>query len=233
MEATIQSVMAQTFADWELLLIDDASSDTTPEIARRFCALDARIRYFPLEANSGAAVARNMGLDQAQGRFIAFLDSDDLWAPNKLEAQIAWMKDEGVGFSYSGYTRMSEGGELLGSVQPPAEVTYQSLLYSNVIGCLTVVLDRERLELGRMPLIRKRQDYAFWLQLLKNGGTAKCYPGDLAFYRVRTGSISSNPFDASIYTWRVYRDVEKLSITRSSFYLGSHLLKSLLKRISL
>lgn len=225
---TVRSVLDQTLTDWEFLIVDDASSDGTAGIVRRFCQQDDRIRLLELAENSGAAVARNAGISAAQGRYIAFLDSDDLWLPEKLERQVAFMQEHGLAFSYTGYEMITEEGERTGIIhQAPASVSYADMLRYNRIGCLTAMYDTQLLGKVFMPELRKRQDYALWLKILRQTGMASGLPEVLALYRQREGSISSNKVDLIRYHWRLFREFERLSRTRSAYYLAWNVLGKL------
>lgn len=216
---SIESVLAQSEKDWELILIDDVSSDNTVQVVKNYCS-DDRVKLLKMSVNSGAAVARNRGLEEAKGRFVSFLDSDDIWLPNKLQSQIKFMKEKDVAFTFTDYQRIDEKGSLLGKpVISPSELTYERMLRSNQVGCLTAMYDSERLGYVSMPLLRKRQDYALWLKLIKRGGAALRVPEVLAHYRVRTGSISSNKIEMLKYNWLVFRKSERFGIIKSTYYL--------------
>lgn len=214
---TIASVQAQTWDDWELLVVDDASEDGSAEIVEDLAAEDSRIRVFRLERNGGAAVARNAAIEAARGRYIAFLDGDDLWLPHKLERQLAFMRENNAAFSYAAYERVDEDGRYLSPVGVPPRLRYRDLLKTCYVGCLTAMYDTNVFGKRYMPLIRRRQDYALWLELLRDGETAMGLNQVLGVYRVRSGSISSNKASTSLYTWRMYREVEGLSLARSAW----------------
>lgn len=226
---TLESIFSQTFQGWELILIDDNSTDNTIEIAHTYLERDHRVRLIQLDQNSGAAVARNKGIEQAKGRYLAFLDSDDLWLPDKLEKQLHFMQETACPFTYTAYEKIDKQGEYLGKVGVPALATYKSLLKTCFIGCLTVMLDTEYFGRVAMPLLRKRQDYGLWLKLLKQTDEAKGMPEVLARYRVHQGSISANKLNAVVYTWRLYRNVERLSLIQSLYYFSHYAVKGLLR----
>jgi teichuronic acid biosynthesis glycosyltransferase TuaG len=167
-------------------------------------------------------------VESARGRYVAFLDSDDLWKPNKLERQIGFMRQEQVSFSFSSYDRISEDGEWMGTVSVRSPVNYRDLLLSNVIGCLTAVYDTERLGKMLMPDVRKRQDFALWLSILKKIDYAHPLPDVLATYRVRSRSVSSNKFSAAAHTWRIYRDVERLPLHLAAYYFANYAVRGAL-----
>ncbi|MET3926350.1 glycosyltransferase [Devosia sp. 2618] len=220
--SAISSIQAQTFPDWEIMISDDGSIDGTIDIVRKLQAGDPRIRLLMSAKNGGAAKARNAAIEAAAGRYIAFLDSDDLWKPKKLERQIAFMQEKDVAFSFSSYDRVDEAGSLVSIHRVESPVTYRNLLKSCVIGCLTAVYDTHKLGKIYMPDIRKRQDFALWLRILKEVDAAYPLTESLAQYRVRSGSISSNKLKAAQYTWSVYRDVEKLDLARSTYYFAHY-----------
>lgn len=230
LEDTICSVQNQTYEDWEMILVDDRSTDNSKEIITRLSKEDSRIKYIELAENSGAAVARNTAIENATGRFIAFLDADDKWTEDKLEKQLKFMKEKNIGFSFTGYTRMTEEGELLNYVEAPGEMTYNQLLRNTAIGCLTVVVDREKVGDFRMPLVRKGQDFATWLSILKKGHNAYGLNGNLAHYRVVNNSLSSNKIGALKRTWNIYRNVENLSFIKSCYCFVGYAINAIKKR---
>lgn len=227
--ATIQSVLQQSYSDWEMIVVDDCSADDSVQVVQSFSEQDPRIKLIRLSENSGAAVARNVAIKAARGRYISFLDSDDLWLPDKLETQLSFMNYNGVAFSYSGYNKIDENGQSLGSIGVPEKVNYDQLLKCCVIGCLTAMYDVHKLGKVYMPLIRKRQDLGLWLRLLKKIDYAYGIQQPLAEYRVRPGSISSKKSDAAAYTWRLYREVENLSLCKSSYYFSHYAVRGVLR----
>lgn len=232
LEETIQSVLNQSFKNFEMIIVDDCSKDRSVEIAEKYASLDERVKVYKLEKNSGAAVVRNTGIERAKGRYIAFLDSDDLWDKDKLEKQIAFMKTKDIGFSFTAYRLMDEeGGNLNKVVSAPAEITYKDLLKNTVIGCLTVVIDREKIGDFRMPLVRAGQDTATWLSILKKGNVAYGLNEDLASYRKVKGSISSNKIKALKRTWNTYRNIEKLRLIPCVYYYANYVIRAIIKRI--
>lgn len=228
--ATVASVRAQSFEDWELILIDDASSDGSLALARRLAAADDRIRVLSRAANGGAAEARNAGIRAAGGRYIAFVDADDLWRPEKLRAQVAFMRAEGHALVFSAYARIAADGRPLGIARVPPRVGYADLLKANSIGCLTAIYDAGVLGKIEMPPVRRRQDYGLWLRLLRRIPYAHSLPLVLADYRVRPGSLSADKLGAARATWRLYREVERLSAPRAAYYLAHNLANGLAKR---
>lgn len=228
---TLESIYEQSYTDWEAILINDNSSDSSLEIAQSFAKRDSRFQVINRNESGGAAKARNEGIRQAKGRYIAFLDSDDVWLPNKLDKQIAYMKTNDVALSYSSYRFLTEDGVVKTEVRVPEQVTYKQLLKGNIIACLTAVYDTNKLGKVLMPDIRKRQDFGLWLKITKMGTVGHGIQMPLAHYRLREGSISSAKFNTMLYTWRLYRDVEKLSRSSSAYYISNHLLGATFKRL--
>jgi teichuronic acid biosynthesis glycosyltransferase TuaG len=203
LQRTIDSVKAQTYRDWELILVDDASADDSVRIAQEAITHDKRIHLIRLTDNRGAAVARNLALDAARGQYIAFLDADDSWDSTKLSKQLDFMKQGNYAFTYTAY-RTTKGRIL----RVPEHVDYQRLITDNVIGCLTVVIDRNQIGDFQMPLVRKGQDHLTWLSLLKPGRLAYGLNDVLATYSVGNAeSLSGNKLKAVKRQWNNYRKV--------------------------
>lgn len=219
LKESIGSVLAQQYTYWELILIDDASTDASYNLIERYARSEPRIRSIRLEKNSGAAVARNVGLEHALGRYVAFLDADDFWKPEKLSCQLKMMKDDGRAFSFTAIEMIDSSSRLIKGKRPiAAEVDYRFLLSNTVIACSSVVIDRAVVGSFRMPEIRKGQDYATWLSILRGGIRAYGIDRALTSYRVAKGSISSNKFAALKRTWRIYRQQEKLSLLPAVYH---------------
>lgn len=218
---SVASVLAQTRSDWELLIIEDGSGDATLDAARALATADARIRVIALPVNGGAARARNAGLAQAHGRYIAFLDADDLWLAEKLDRQLAFMARTGAVFSYTAYLREAAGRQR--QVKIPATVSYAGLLRGNSIGCGTVIYDSAALGKVAMPDLRLRQDYGLWLRLLRLTPLAHGLPDALSVHRRRPGSLSAGPWRRVSGTWILYRQVEGLSRWQAARCLCAHL----------
>ncbi len=227
---SIRSVMQQSFKNWELIVVDDASADKSVDLVKTLCTEDERIRLIQLEQNSGAAVARNTAIESARGRYIAFLDGDDLWLPHKLELQLAFMQETGAAFSFSAYNRIEVSGHHLTPIGVPERLAYQDLCKTNYIGCSTAIYDTQVYGVRFMPLIRKRQDYGLWLDLLRDGQQARGLNETLATYRVRTDSISANKAKTSAYTWQIYRDVEAFTLMKSAYYFCQYAIRGVLRR---
>lgn len=226
---TIKSVISQSIGNWEMIIVDDCSCDNSVEVIRSFADQDPRIKLIQLAENSGAAVARNTAIEAAKGRYIAFLDSDDAWLPNKLEKQVAFMQENSYPFTFAAYDKVNESDEIFGHVGVPDKVTYSDLLKSCSIGCLTAMYDTEFFGKVYMPLIRKRQDLGLWLKLLKKTKYAYGLNETLGFYKVRKDSISANKKSAALFTWRLYRDIEKLSLPKASYYFSHYAVRGLLR----
>lgn len=210
-------------------MVDDCSKDNSLEIAQRYAAQDNRIKVLQLEQNSGAAVARNTAIEAAVGRFIAFLDSDDLWHPEKLEMQLGFMLSKEIAFSYTAYEKIDELGNVFQQIPMPFKVNYKKLLKTNIIGCLTAVYDTDRVGKVYMPMNTKREDFATWLYILKKAEYAYGMPEVLAQYRVYNRQSSGNKIKMAKENWRLYRDVEKLNIFKASYYFTHYAVNGVLR----
>lgn len=228
--AAIESVLSQSHHDWELLVVDDCSTDNTLEIVRDYANTDDRIHILPLAINQGVTAARNHALANARGRYIAFLDSDDLWEPQKLSQQLAFMKTAGVSICYSAYQRIDQNGVKLGKVVPPLQTDYKNLLKGNVIGNLTGIYDAELLG-KEMFQPYKHEDYVAWLALIKRAGHAAGIAQSLASYRVYAGSVSSNKIKTLGWQWRIYRECERLGPVYSGWLMLHYAVRALFKRL--
>lgn len=218
-EAAIRSVMDQTVADWELLVLDDGSSDGTCAIIESLAAQDGRIRVLPNEKNMGVARTRNRGLDLARGRYIALLDSDDVWHPDKLENQLALAKNTGAGLLYSAYTIVDSCGNPSKGVYPvPQAVDFRGLLKENVIGCSTVMLDADQIAGYRFRTDFYHEDYVLWLQILQDGFLAAGCRESLVDWRFLENSRSFDKRKSAKNRWRIYRHCLGLSPLKSGWY---------------
>jgi len=227
----VASVQAQTEPAWEMILIDDGSTDGSRALAERLAAEEPRLRVIGFPVNRGAAAARNAGIRAARGRFIAFLDADDRWYPEKLKLQLVFMVREGVPFVFASYRRIDPAGRPLGIVRAPARVSFQDALGGNAIGCLTAVYDARFFGQVAMPDLRRRQDYGLWLELLRRTPHAAGLPEVLADYRVQPGSLSANKLKAARATWTVLREVAGLPRARASWYFLRYAQGALRKRL--
>lgn len=218
---TIKSVIEQTYTKWEMIIVDDCSTDNSKEIISQFVKDDNRIKLFNNKKNIGAAKTRNKAIDFAKGNYIAFLDSDDLWNPEKLELQLAFMVQNKIAFSYTYYDWINEKGKKLRSaIKLPHKVNYSSTIRHNKIGCLTVIFNVDYFKDYKMPNIRKRQDFGLWLKLLGQCEYAYCLPLNLASYRITPNSISSNKFSLIKYHWILYRKIENHSVIKSLYFIS-------------
>lgn len=209
--ATIASVQAQTFPDWEMVIAENGSTDDTALVAERAADSDPRIRLLRLPAPVGPGGARNAALDAAVGRFVAFLDSDDLWLPAKLERQLAFARDRQAAFTCTAYRMIDEAGGAIRRIQvPPPTTDYRHLLRHTLIGCLTVMLDRDQVGPVRMPDLPRHEDVSLWLSILKRGFVAHGLAEDLARYRILKRSASADPLHGARSMWHIYRNVEHL-----------------------
>lgn len=221
-EATINSAIAQSYADWEMLVVDDCSLDATCQVVENASTRDSRVRLLRHAVNQGPAGARDTAIQAARGRFIAFLDSDDLWLPSKLERQLAFMSVNKTPLSFTQFRRMNASGDVIGRlILVPDTLTYEDLLKNTAIATSTVIVDREMVGAFRMPRTYY-DDYALWLQLLRPGHVARGLQEDLMRYRVMNRSVSRNKFRSAVMVWRVYRNIERLSIPRSLWCFANY-----------
>lgn len=215
----LDSVLKQTYHNWELLIVDDCSTDNTEEVVRLYMLEESRIKYHRLEKNSGAAIARNTAVTLATGRYIAFLDSDDLWYPEKLSKQIAFMKTHNYTFTCTSYTKIDENDRYLNkTINAVVESDYEGILKRNP-GNSTIIYDAEVLGKFIIPDIRKRNDYVMWLQVIKKAKLLHGLTEPLGSHRVRSGSLSRKKVNLVGYHWKVYREIEQLSIIKSSYLI--------------
>ena len=217
-EETINSVINQTYTNWELIIVDDCSKDNTEEVVKKI--KDKRIKYHKLKENSGAAVARTEAMKKAKGNYMAFLDSDDLWYPEKLEKQLKFMKDNNYDFTCTAYEQIDEESNLLNKViKTKKKANYNRILLDCPVGNSTVMYNVDKLGKFEVPNIRKRNDDALWLQIIKKAKYIYGMDDILMKYRIRSNSISSNKLSLVKYHWQLYREIEHLSVIRSSFHI--------------
>jgi glycosyltransferase involved in cell wall biosynthesis len=221
LEDTINSVLRQSYRNFEMIIVDDSSNDGSCAIAETYTKKDKRIILIRLKQNCGVARARNVAIEASNGRYIAFLDSDDLWLPEKLEKQIAFMREKKAVFTYTAYRIIDEKNNMGGIVSVPARIDYKGLLNSCVIGCLTAMYDIESIGKQFMPEVDK-EEYILWLRILKAGNVAHGLNEPLALYRVRSNSISHDKLNAARCQWNIYRKVENLSLLRSVYHFTSY-----------
>jgi teichuronic acid biosynthesis glycosyltransferase TuaG len=231
-DQTINSVRNQTLKNWEMIIVDDCSTDCTRTKLKKYETQDERIRVIYLEKNGGAALARNVGLQSASARYIAFLDSDDCWKPEKLEKQLTFMQINDYAFTFTGYEYITHEGVLLNKqVSAPLQVSYNDMLKNTIIGCLTVMIDRNKVGQIQMPNIRMRQDLATWLTILKKGFIAYGLKENLAEYRIGNPSISKNKWKAAKMNWFVYRKIENLNLLKAFWCFSHYAFHAVVKRI--
>lgn len=233
---TIESIRNQTYQNWELLITDDCSTDETCRIIESYANKDNRIKLFKLPKNSGAGVARNNSIKEASGKFIAFCDSDDRWKPEKLQVQLEFMCNKNIDVCYSSYLTCDEDGNNTGIVICPSKIKYKDILFDDSMGCLTCIYDAEKTGKVYMPDIRKRQDWAMKILLLQKSQFALGIKDTLAYYRVRTGSLSQNKFNLVKYNVRVYKEVLRMNLVSAWFFfffifMPNYILKKIRIRI--
>jgi len=227
---TIESVIAQTYQNWEMLIIDDCSTDNSIEIIEKYINKDKRINLLKTKSNSGSPIEpRNIGIKNAKGRFIAFLDSDDLWLPDKLEHQIPLFDNENVAIVYSNYEKMTDEGERKNRIiKAPERLNFAQLLKSNYIGCLTAMYDVSKS--GKVYFCNFRhEDYVLWLTILRVGYIAINTNTIGALYRIRKNSITSKKIMILKWQWIIYRDFLKLSIFNSVYYFCFYAINAFFK----
>lgn len=226
---TIESVLAQTYREWEMLIADDCSPDNTGEVVAALAERDARIRLIALQRNGGPAAARNAALQQAGGRWIAFLDSDDMWLPPKLERSMAHAKATSAALVFTAYRRISQDESRVGGlIRVPRTLTYRQLLGNTAIATSTVLIDRSIAGDVRMEPVFY-DDFVCWLSILKRGHVAQGLDEDLMRYRVLAQSVSRNKGRSAREVWKTYRDVERLGPLASSWYFGRYAMNALRK----
>ena len=231
LDECISSVLNQSYQNWEMLIVDDNSSDNSCTLINSYSKRDDRIKPLFLNENLGPAMARNNAITNAKGKYIAFLDSDDIWLPEKLEVQINFMKKNNCSFVFSSYSVISDDEKLKYTISVPKTITYKRYLKNTIIGCLTVMLDKEKFKNIKMPNLRSSHDMATWLNLLKECGCAYGIQQKLALYRDHKSSNTSNKFKAAYDVWNVYREHEKLNLLCSIYNFVIYAINALKKRI--
>lgn len=229
---TIESVLSQSFGDWEMIIVDDCSTDSSFQIAFGYTKKDKRIKLFKNETNLGVAATRNHGLRMATGKYIAFIDSDDLWAENKLERQIAFMSENKLAFSYSKYcTFNSDDKNKRKVVRVPKKMTANKILGNTAIACLTVMVNKEMVGDFYMPLIKHTEDNCTWQNILSRGFTAYGIQEVLSLYRVTSNSLTSNKKNAAKLQWKTYREYYHFSLVKTLFYFIKYSINAVLRRL--
>ena len=228
---SIESVINQSYKNWELLITDDSSTDKTIKVVQDFQKKDDRIILFCSKLNKGAGVARNNSISNAKGRFIAFLDSDDRWKPNKLKTQINFMLKNKLSLTYSGYDVIDEKGSYIKTIIAPKNITYNQILSNNYIGCLTAVYDTDSIGKNYMPEIRRRQDWVLWINILQLIRETKGITDSLAIYVDRKDSISGNKLLMLKYNWTVYSNVLGFNKLKSFLLMINFMIHYVVKKI--
>lgn len=233
LEETAETVRAQKETDWELLFVDDRSTDESREIIKRCMQKDERIRLIEQPENRGAAEARNRGVEEAQGRYIAFLDADDLWKEERLSKELAFMEKQHAGFVFCGYEFANENGIGTGKiVRVPKKLNYRQALKNTTIFTSTVLFDTQKIpkELIKMPLV-KSEDTAAWWNILRHGYEAYGLDENLVLYRRSAGTLSSNKLEAVRRIWYLYRELEGLGVFYSFYNFVFYAVRAVLRRI--
>ena len=232
-DETINTVLDQTYTNWELLLIDDKSTDESVKLIKPYAAKDKRIKLLRNKKNSGAAVSRNKGIDAAKGRYIAFLDADDLWSPTKLEKQAAFMQKQDCAFSFTGYEFADENGKANGKkVHVPETITYKQALKNTTIWTSTVMLDMQAISkpTSHMPDIGS-EDTATWWKILKTISMAYGLDQILSYYRRTKSSLSANKFYSLQRTWHLYIKMEKINFVTAIYHMAIYSVNATKRRM--
>ncbi len=225
-EETINSVLNQTYKNWEMIVVDDCSNDNTLKLIQNFSKEDSRIKSYKNTINSGVSFTRNKAIDIAQGKYIAFLDADDLWDKEKLEKQIEFMEKNKILLSYTGYRKINSNGTLRGDINVPLKLNYDELLKNCLVGFLTGVYNQKKL--GKYYFKdMKVEDYIYWLEMIKQTEFAYGIKDSLASYRVLENSRSSNKIDIVKYHWKIYYEIEKLGLLKAIKYYFIYIFRGL------
>ncbi|MGR5066503.1 glycosyltransferase family 2 protein [Photobacterium sp. DNB22_13_2] len=231
---TYNTIKNQSYSNWEWLVTDDCSSDNTLDILHDIAANDDRVKIFKNAINSGAAVSRNLSISHAKGAYIAFIDSDDLWLPEKLVEQIRFMSDNNHSFTFTAYSIVDTSAQLTGQSVDAAQVggfDYNDMLMKRAtLGCSTVMLKKNDFADISMPLLRTGQDYALWLKLLKTGKKAYVLNTPMTYYRITPNSISRNKVKKAMRQWEIYRDIEKLGLIKAMICFTSYAYRAVFRK---
>lgn len=227
LKETIESVLNQSYTNFELILINDKSTDSSLKICESY--KDERIKIIDLKENGGVCKARNIGIKEASGRYIAFLDSDDIWTETKLEEQLNFMKENKAKISCTAYYRINIKGELIGKVQVDEKITYEAMLKNNQVGCLTLIYDSKYFDKRYFKEISKNEDYLLWLELIKDAKYIYGLNKYLGKYRVVPSSRSSNKFKTLYNRWLIYRKYENINIFSALYYILFYAITAVLK----
>lgn len=227
---TYRSITKQTITDWEWIVVDDNSADNTLNLLMQLCQEDSRVIVLNNDENRGAAASRNLAMEVSSGEYLAFLDADDTWHPEKLEKQIAFMEPN-LGFSFTSYNLIDENGNKFGKPidsKQTGPITYEHLLKKKVVlGCSTVILKKKSVGKIQMPLLKTGQDYATWLMILKAGTNAHLLNVPLTNYRIRRNSLSRNKLKKTAQTWKIFREIEQLDLLTATIYFIHYAIRSI------
>lgn len=230
--STIESVLSQTYTNWEMLIVDDCSSDGTVKVVEEYCNTDARIKLIKHSENQGVAAARNTALANANGEYIAFLDSDDMWSPQKLDRQYRFMEDNGYVLTYTAYQKYDSEANKKGKViSVPKKMTRNAIFYNTAIACLTVMVNKTQVGDFAMPLLKHSEDQCTWQDILSRGYSAYGLNENLALYRVSSGSLTSNKSRAAKSQWKVYRNYYGFSVLKSGVFFFSYAVHAVVKHL--
>ncbi len=221
---TIESVLNQTLKDFEMIIVDDLSDDKTKEIVMKYAKNDSRIRFYTLKEKGGASAARNLAIEKSKGRYIAFLDGDDLWKKDKLEKQVSFMQENDIAFSYTDYEYIDENNKGINIFREcPKKMSYFRMLLGDSVGCLTVMYDSKKVGRISIPKIEKRNDYALWCRILKKVKLGYKYDEILSMYRKLDGSLSSGKKSSLLkYHYKMHREINNFNPIVSLFFTGTN-----------
>ena len=230
-EATINSVLEQNYSNWELIIVDDNSSDNSCELIEGFAKNHSNIKLIALKENGRVSNARNIAIAAATGKYIAFLDSDDIWIKGKLALQVKLMEEKGLEMTFGAYKRIDEAGALISAkIKPPATINYKQLLSHNVVIFSSALVLKSSME--DIPFKKVgHEDWVFWLDLFKKGITGYGINEELILYRIRSGSVSSNKLKVIGFTWKILRESEKLGLLESMYHFTKYAFATVLKRL--
>ncbi len=229
-EKTIQSVINQTYTDWKMIVVDDCSKDNTCEIVQKFADIDERIILIKHKKNGGVAAARNTALKAAKGDYIAFLDSDDLFLPEKLERQLTFMQENDYALTYTKYQYIDEEDKLGKEITVPNEMSYTDIFKNTAIACLTVMVNRKKVGEFYMPPLNHTEDQCTWQEILSRGYKAYGLCEVLSLYRVSANSMTGNKLKVIKRQWYTYRGYHKLSLMKSAYYFMCYAYNAVMKR---
>ncbi|MDD4493819.1 MAG: glycosyltransferase family 2 protein [Eubacteriales bacterium] len=232
LKETVSSVQAQTFPDWEMIIVDDCSKDDTYKLACSLAKEDKRIKVIQHGKNEGVAAARNTALDASSGDYIAFLDSDDLWMPDKLEKQLAFMESNDYALTYTMYQKFqTDAGQRGKIIKAPKKMTANAIYGNTSIGCLTVIVNRKKVGAFHMPLIGHTEDNCTWQEILSRGYVAYGLNENLALYRESNNSLTGNKKKAAKQQWQTYREYYKFPVIKSTFYFVCYAFNAVKKHL--